>query len=101
MAQRLFGGIRRPRSESARQVAELEDLAQKLPGRYTRSVPGAERMSRWGTKSRKAARLADTRSGNKDISEKSKGWTVRRTNLGVRLSRSGHCRPAGIMQDDR
>jgi hypothetical protein len=78
-----------------RQVAELEDLAQKLPGRYTGSVPGAERMSRWRIMPLKAARLADARSGNKDISGKSKGWTVRRTKLAENCLAQGIAGPQG------
>jgi len=65
------------------QITELSGLAQKVPQRYTYCVPGAERMgpSWWQDWLQEATnltapRLVDARSGNKDISGKSRGWTV-------------------------
>lgn len=63
------------------------------------AVPGAERMSRWWALPRKAARLQDAYSGNKDISGKSKGLDgCARSYSGTESSwPRGVCRPtAGI-----
>jgi hypothetical protein len=102
MAQRLFGGHLAPRGENQRaKVAELEDLAQKSLGRYTRSVPGAERMSRWRAMPLKAARLADARSGNKDISGKIDGLDGAPERSWRRTVTTGPVQARRDMQDDR
>jgi hypothetical protein len=59
-----------------RQITEREELAQNLSARYTGSRSRRGAHEPLAGVARKAARLQDAYSGNKDISEKSKSWTV-------------------------
>jgi hypothetical protein len=107
MARRLSGPGRDLRPvESPRsvcQVTELEGLAENLARRYTYCVPGAERMRPFLAAGLGCTtpRLVDARSGNKDISGKSRRWTVAGAVSGREPSCAGLEKPAaGIMQDD-